>query len=258
MPNLYGDILSDVAAQIAGSVGLAGSANIGTGAAMFEAIHGSAPRRAGQNLANPSGLLLGAVMMLLHIDQADVAERVHNAWLKTMEDGIHTYDIFQEGLSKEKVGTKEFAQAVAARVGRKPDHFKPVSYQNVPKQAGARAASTRPPAKKELLGVDVFLHYTGGSPEALAAKLQQVEAEGVKLYMISNRGVKVWPGGHPETFCSDHWRCRYFAREEGAAVTHAQIVGLLAKVAAAGFDFIKTDNLCAFDGVRAYSLEQGE
>src|ERR671927_191629 len=73
MPNLYGDILSDVAAQIAGSVGLAGSANIGDGCAMFEAIHGSAPRRAGQNLANPSGLLLGAVMMLVHIDQADVA-----------------------------------------------------------------------------------------------------------------------------------------------------------------------------------------
>ena len=82
MPNLYGDILSDVAAQIAGSVGLAGSANIGDGCAMFEAIHGSAPRRAGQNLANPSGLLLGAVMMLVHIGQPDVAEAVHNAWLQ--------------------------------------------------------------------------------------------------------------------------------------------------------------------------------
>src|SRR5213593_2530652 len=82
MPNLYGDILSDVAAQIAGSVGLAGSANIGDKCAMFEAIHGSAPRRAGQNIANPSGLLLAAVMMLVHIDQPDVAGRVHNAWLK--------------------------------------------------------------------------------------------------------------------------------------------------------------------------------
>src|SRR6478609_989657 len=74
MPNLYGDVLSDVAAQIAGSVGLAGSANIGDQCAMFEAIHGSAPRRAGQNLANPSGLLLGALLMLVHIDQPEVAE----------------------------------------------------------------------------------------------------------------------------------------------------------------------------------------
>src|SRR5438876_423968 len=94
MPNLYGDILSDVAAQIAGSVGLAGSANIGDHCAMFEAIHGSAPRRAGQNLANPSGLLHGAILMLVHIGQGQAAERVHNAWLKTIEDGVHTYDIF--------------------------------------------------------------------------------------------------------------------------------------------------------------------
>src|SRR3982750_88124 len=129
MPNLYGDILSDVAAQIAGSVGLAGSANIGVKNAMFEAIHGSAPRRAGQNLANPSGLLLGSVMMLVHIHQADVAERVHNAWLKTLEDGIHTYDIYTEGVSTQKVGTKEFAAAVVSRMGQKPNTLKPVVYK---------------------------------------------------------------------------------------------------------------------------------
>src|SRR5712671_1123913 len=128
MPNLYGDILSDVAAQIAGSVGLAGSANIGSQCAMFEAIHGSAPRRAGQNLANPSGLLLGGVLMLVHIGQHDIAERVHNAWLSTMEDGIHTYDIFKEGTSKQKVGTKEFGEAVVARLGKAPHTLKAVHY----------------------------------------------------------------------------------------------------------------------------------
>src|SRR5688500_406898 len=198
MPNLYGDVLSDVAAQIAGSVGLAGSANIGEHVAMFEAIHGSAPRRAGQNLANPSGLLLGAVMMLVHIDQADVAERVHNAWLATLEDGVHTYDIFQEGLSKEKVGTKEFAQAVVSRVGQKPEKFKPVSYKSGGKGKDAAALAIRPRARKDLLGVDVFLHWTSGSPDDLAAILKQIDAQGLRLHMISNRGVKVWPGGHPE------------------------------------------------------------
>src|SRR5678810_676448 len=129
MPNLYGDILSDVAAQIAGSVGLAGSANIGEHVAMFEAIHGSAPRRAGQNLANPSGLLLGAVMMLVHIGETAVAERVHNAWLRTLEEGVHTYDIFTEGISKEKVGTKEFADAVVERLGQMPQLLKPRKYK---------------------------------------------------------------------------------------------------------------------------------
>ncbi|MCV5473764.1 isocitrate/isopropylmalate family dehydrogenase, partial [Escherichia coli] len=77
-----------------------------------EAIHGSAPRRAGQNVANPSGLLLGAVMMLVHIGQAEVAERIHNAWLRTLEEGIHTYDIYREGTSRQRVGTREFADAV--------------------------------------------------------------------------------------------------------------------------------------------------
>src|SRR5204862_2475860 len=90
MPNLYGDILSDVAAQISGSVGLAGSANIGNHGAMFEAIHGSAPRRAGQNLANPSGLLLASIAMLVYLGENAVAERIHNGWLRTLEEGIHT------------------------------------------------------------------------------------------------------------------------------------------------------------------------
>jgi len=142
MPNLYGDVLSDVAAQIAGSVGLAGSANIGMKYAMFEAIHGSAPRRAGQNMANPSGLLLGGVMMLVHINQEDIAERVHNAWLRTLEDGIHTYDIFAEGVSTQKVGTKEFAQAVVDRIGKLPEKFKPVVYKPRERQNTDQAAST--------------------------------------------------------------------------------------------------------------------
>src|SRR5690349_13036423 len=142
MPNLYGDILSDVAAQIAGSVGLAGSANIGDKCAMFEAIHGSAPRRANQNLANPSGLLLGSVLMLVHINQPEVAERVHNAWLRTIEEGIHTYDIFVEGVSKQKVGTKEFAEAVIARLGQRPNRLEPVSYARGPSMAAASTVST--------------------------------------------------------------------------------------------------------------------
>src|SRR6266550_906423 len=155
MPNLYGDVLSDVAAQIAGSVGLAGSANIGEHVSMFEAIHGSAPRRAGQNLANPSGLLLGAVMMLVHIGETEVAERVHNAWLRTIEDGVHTYDIYEEGHSKQKVGTKEFSLAVAQRVGQLPQTLKVVKYKaasEVAKQMPRGGRQTQA-AKKDLVGV---------------------------------------------------------------------------------------------------------
>ena len=259
MPNLYGDVLSDVAAQIAGSVGLAGSANIGEQVAMFEAIHGSAPRRAGQNLANPSGLLLGAVMMLVHIGQITEASQVHNAWLRTLEDGVHTYDIYKEGISKERVGTKEFAEAVVKRLGETPTLFKPVEYKEIVSEpfASETAVSERTGAKKELVGVDVFLDWLRGSADDLGQAISQVSSEGLKLAMISNRGVKVWPEGQPETFCSDHWRCRFLAETEGAPVVYAQIVSLLQRVGDAGFDFIKTENLYNFDGQRGYSLDQG-
>jgi isocitrate dehydrogenase len=124
LPNLYGDIVSDIALEITGSVGLGGSSNIGENCAMFEAVHGSAPDIAGQGIANPSGLILGAVMMLVHIGQADQATKVHNAWLKTIEDGVHTGDIFLEGRSRKKVGTKEFTDAVIARLGEAPLKFR--------------------------------------------------------------------------------------------------------------------------------------
>src|SRR5436190_2812237 len=259
MPNLYGDILSDVAAQIAGSVGLAGSANIGENVAMFEAIHGSAPRRAGQNLANPSGLLLGAIMMLVHVGLYEAAERVHNAWLRTIEDGVHTYDIYKEGISKEKVGTKEFADAVVKRLGQTPQILKSVKYQNASggnPEAG-KATAARTPEKKELVGVDVYLDWSAGSAKELGEALSKVNDDGLKLTMISNRGVAVWPGGHSETFCSDYWRCRFMA-DGGATVLATQTISLLGRIVTAGYDAIKTENLYTFDGQVGFTLSQGE
>lgn len=254
LPNLYGDILSDVAAQIAGSVGLAGSANIGEQCAMFEAIHGSAPRRAGQNLANPSGLLLAAVMMLAHIDQPDVATRVHNAWLRTIEDGIHTYDIYVEGVSKQKVGTSEFAAAVIARLGQKPEQLKAVEYVSSPKKALTPREFIQDPAQKELVGVDVFLDWTQGNAEQLGSALQQLGSEDLALTLITNRGARVWPNGMPETFTTDHWRCRFLSKN---TITHTQITGLLQRFSDNGYDFIKTENLYNFDGQPGYSSVSG-
>lgn len=256
MPNLYGDVLSDVAAQITGSVGLAGSANIGESCAMFEAIHGSAPRRAGQDLANPSGLLQGALMMLNHIGQTEVAERVQNAWLKTLEDGIHTYDIYKEGTSTRKVGTKAFAQTVIANLGQKPAQLKPVSYAvnaplNLPRY------QRKPAAPKELVGVDVFVHWRGTNPDELAEQLKSMQEEGIALTMISNRGIKVWPAGFSETFCTDHWRCR-FTPVDAANMRKSDIIELLQRAEERGIDTIKTENLYAFNGKAAYSLGQGQ
>ncbi|TAM61437.1 NADP-dependent isocitrate dehydrogenase [bacterium] len=256
LPNLYGDVLSDVAAQIAGSVGLAGSANIGDNYAMFEAIHGSAPRRAGQNLANPSGLLFGALLMLVHIGQPEVAQRVHNAWLTTIEDGVHTYDVYKDGVSKQKVGTKEFAQAVIARLGQTPRTLKAASYNTQPQSEPRKPRPAAAPEQKVTVGVDVFLDWTG-SPDELGEKMKTITVPGLELYMITNRGTKVWPNGFPDTFCSDHWTCRYLG-QNGKSIEHRQIVDLLGRVAAAGFDFIKTENLCTFNGKNGFAAAQGE
>jgi isocitrate dehydrogenase len=253
MPNLYGDVLSDVAAQIAGSVGLAGSSNIGDQCAMFEAIHGSAPRRAGQNMANPSGLLQGAVLMLVHIGQIDIAERVQNAWLRTMEDGVHTYDIFVEGKSKEKVGTKEFSNAVVARLGQKPETLKAVHYS--PRSTAARKVSAaRPAPKKDLVGVDVYVEWSSKIPNDLAAKIQKASGDGLALEMIANRGVRVWPDGSPETFCTDAFRCRFL----GTGITPKQVVALQDRIIGLGLEIAMTENLRNYDGKPGFTLAQGQ
>jgi isocitrate dehydrogenase len=256
MPNLYGDVLSDVAAQITGSVGLAGSANIGNECAMFEAIHGSAPRRAGQNVANPSGLLQGAIMMLNHIGQSTVAEKVQNAWLKTLEDGIHTYDIFKEGNSKKQVSTTEFADAVIANLGQKPEILKAVSYANTAALNMPKYIRQAPKAKT-LVGVDIFVHWSGSNPDELAEKVQRIAPSDMKLKMITNRGIKVWPEGFSETFCTDHWRCR-FHPVDGESIEKEEIIQLLSNAIREEIDTIKTENLYEFDGVAAYSLGQGQ
>jgi isocitrate dehydrogenase len=254
--NLYGDILSDVAAQVAGSVGLAGSANIGEEFAMFEAVHGSAPDIAGKDVANPSGLLNGAVDMLVHLGEAEIAETVMNAWLCTLESGIHTADIYRPQLSEREVGTSDFTTAVIERLGDRPQRLVPAHYR-----AGGISvhASPQPRARKELVGVDVFLDWddAGRDPDVLGAGLQGSTPPAWKLKMITNRGVKVYPGGLPETFCTDHWRCR-FVPSSGGSTNFAGVLELLGSVSGAGYDVIKTEHLYTFNGAPGYSLGQGE
>ncbi|MEZ4936643.1 MAG: NADP-dependent isocitrate dehydrogenase [Crocinitomicaceae bacterium] len=254
--NLYGDVISDIAAQITGSVGLAGSSNIGEECSMFEAIHGSAPDIAGKNIANPSGLLQGGIMMLNHIGQNEVAEKIQNAWLKTIEEGIHTADIFVEGISKKKVGTKEFADAVITNLGQKPETLRPVSSANS-QPIKMKKYQRKAPKKKQLVGVDLFVDWRGENPDELAMKLQKLESNGIKLNMITNRGIKVWPEGFSETFCTDHWRCR-FKNEDNREVSKKDIIQILSKAEENQLDSIKTENLYLFDGVQSFSLGQGQ
>jgi isocitrate dehydrogenase len=252
--NLYGDILSDIAAEVAGSVGVAGSANIGPNFAMFEAIHGSAPRIAGQDSANPSGLLNAAVMMLVHIGQIEAAAKITNAWLKTLEDGIHTKDIYREGVSKEKVGTQRFAKEVIARLGQVPARLKAVEFR--PTTLAQFKVPQYPAVKKEVVGLDVFIYSEEKNPTLLGQKIEGLCADGLRLASLANRGIKVYPAVTESVYCSDLYRAQFLAT--AGTITNAQIVAQLDKLAKAGVDFVQTQQLCTFDGQRAYSAAQGD
>lgn len=260
-PNLYGDILSDVAAEVAGSIGLAGSSNIGHDCAMFEAVHGSAPDIAGRDIANPSGLLLSAVMMLVHLGRTKPATDIHNAWLRALEDGVHTGDIFRDGVSREKVGTRAFAEAVIARLGLRPQQIPAVDYPEREPESLVHPDVAIPPhvnAKKTLVGVDVFLNWDTETRDAnaLGAALEPLAGPEFRLALITNRGVKVYPNGNPQTLRTDHWRCRFPMIDP--RLGNRAISMLLMRIAEAGYDAVKTENLYEFDGVRGYSQAQGE
>ena len=223
---------------------------------MFEAIHGSAPDISGKGIANPSGLINGAIMMLVHLNKTDIATKLENAWLKTIEDGIHTGDIYKEGVSTKRVGTAEFSDAVIARMGELPTKFKPASY--VKREGDIKKIKISPtiPAEKTLVGVDVFVDWGTTNPTLVCETIEKLATDKLKLKMITNRGLKVYPNPMPASYCVDHWRCRYYATEGTA--TGADVAKLLMLLSDAKIDFIKTEHLYNFDGERGYTLAQGE
>lgn len=255
--NLYGDIISDVASEISGSVGMAGSSNIGPNYAMFEAVHGSAPDIAGKNIANPSGLLNAAIMMLIHIGQGETAAKIENAWKKAIEDGMHTGDIFVEGKSRQKLGTKEFADAIIERLGQAPSNLTKAAYKNsIATKEKAREYAINRNEKKDLVGVDIFFDLDNLSTHEIASKIENLKT-GLELQTIAVKGLKVWPSKEDGKIFSDHWCCR-FMKKDSSIIKHEEIAALLKKLSDADMDFIKTENLYVFDNERGYSLAQGE
>ena len=255
--NLFGDIISDITAEISGSVGLAGSANIGQNHAMFEAIHGSAPDIAGQNIANPSGLLHGAIMMLVHIGQGKIANLIENAWKKTIEDGIHTPDIYNSQTSTKKVGTKEFAEAVIERLGKTPSTMSVANYQDTilssAKQATFKIDTSE---RKNLVGVDIYVDIHTQYAHEIADKINGLNNTNLVLKTIAAKGLMLWPRHDQPAMESDHWCCRFMP--DKGTISHQEISNLLAQIAKENIDFIKVENLYEYDNKRGYSLAQGE
>ncbi len=253
--NLYGDIISDIAAEVSGSIGLGGSSNIGDDFGMFEAVHGSAPDIAGKGIANPSGLINGAILMLEYIGQYDVASKIKNAWLKTIEDGIHTGDIYREGVSKQKVGTKEFAEAVMKNLGHEPKKLKKYQYLGTTGNAKQLELKSNESVKK-LIGVDIILDATGHDLAELANTLKDIHKD-FKLHLISQRGLKIWPETDAKKSALEIINCRYIGFAD-TGVSHEMLCGLLGAIVKEKLDVTALHSLYTYDDQIGFTLAQGE
>jgi isocitrate dehydrogenase len=183
--------------------------------------------------------------------------RVHNAWLKTIEDGVHTGDIFREGVSTKKVGTAEFGDAVVARLGQTPSTLKVVNYPEDAPRINMPKVRCIEDVRQDLVGIDIYMRWEE-SPKSLVEKLQKI-ADDFILEAIISRGVVVWPNAHAETGYVDHMRARFFKDAKGEAIVSAEdTIALLKRVADAGITIAKMEHLFLFDGQKGFSVGQGQ
>lgn len=257
MTNMNGDILSDLAAGLVGGLGVAPSSNIGDDVAMFEAVHGSAPQIAGQGLANPTALLLSAVMMLRHIGDFATARRVEHALYVTLEEGRDlTGDIAPPG---QGVKTDAYVARLIANLGRESARVPVREYRPIaPRAASAPGAPwAHSVAAREVVGLDVFIESTN-PPEALGHSLAAA-AEGTPfaLQTIASRGAQVWPPQGGTTFLVDHFRARFLLPSPPAGDPAVAVMELLARIGRE-HRWMHVEILQRFDGVDAFSKAQGE
>jgi len=261
LPNFQGDIVSDLCAGLIGGLGFAPSANIGTSSAIFEAVHGSAPDIAGKGIANPTALLLSALMLLRHVGLLHHAALIENALLRALEEGVHTGDFGERSTASS---TSEFADAIIARLGQGPQSSPPVPVPAFSEPTFVRPTPPTEPTmllsgytpEEEITGSDLFIDTTQ-TPMALAGVLEKViSGTSFRLEFISNRGTVVYPNPNPLTECTDSYRARFIARE-GVPLTQADCIALLSLVASeltvSSYELLRN-----FDGQPGFSKAQGQ
>jgi len=253
--NMNGDILSDLTSALIGGLGFAPSANIGNDVAIFEAVHGSAPKYAGKNVINPTAVILSAVLMLRHLGEFEVAAKIEHAILVTLEEGkVRTGDVvgYDRGAS-----TTAFTDAVIANLGRRSERYRVRDYKPIRLPQVEARPDVVHPQRRRVIGADIFLE-SPLSPEALGRSLERLAGDSpLQLKMISNRGTKVYPPTGAITDCVDHWRCRFVLRDPGGELSDAALLALLQRVAAE-HRWMHLEKLQEFDGALGFTMAQGE
>ena len=253
--NMNGDILSDLTSALVGGLGFEPSANIGSEVAIFEAVHGSAPKYAGKDVINPTAVIQSAVMMLRHLGELDAAVTIEHALLSTLEEGkVRTGDVvgYDKGAS-----TTAFTEAILSNIGRRAERHRVRSYRPIRLPKVDPTPDTVRPKERRVVGMDIFVE-SGLSAEALGQSLEGLAAgTPFRLKMISNRGTKVYPTTGAITDCVDHWRCRFVALDDQADVPDSALLGLLQRVAA-HHGWMHLEKLQEFDQATGFTRAQGE
>jgi isocitrate dehydrogenase len=265
--NMNGDIISDLTSALVGGLGFAPSANLGNDVAIFEAVHGSAPKYAGKNCINPTAVLLSGVAMLRYIGQFEAASAVEHAVLVTLEDcarkGLGTGDVV--GYEKPNtLSTTAYTEMIIGNLGKRSEKWrvrdaKPIRMPQIPAEPTfVKATSQR------TVGADIFVE-ANLLPGELGPKLEALlEGTALKLKMISNRGTKVYPLGGAITDCIDQYRCRCVLRQgggkgESGTLADADLLAVMARFGSApGLRWMHVEKLMEYSGEPGFTKAQGE
>lgn len=251
--NMNGDIISDLTSALVGGLGFAPSANIGSDVAIFEAVHGSAPKYAGKNNINPTAVILSGVMMLRHLGEFEAASLIENAVVATWEEGTYrTRDVVGDSAG---CSTTDYTKAVIANFGKKSSTYairdvKAINLPSFPAERDIVKVATR-----RVAGADIFVE-TPLAPVDLGKAIEAATAgASATLKMISNRGTRVYPPTGTITDCIDQYRLR-FIKADGS-LTDADIADLLTRISTVA-PWAHIEKLQEFDGVQGWTKAQGE
>jgi isocitrate dehydrogenase len=262
LPNLQGDIVSDLCAGLVGGLGFAPSANVGSNISIFEAVHGTAPDITGKNLANPTALLLSGLMMLNFLGFSKEAKKIELALLETLQDKIHTIDL---KITPNHVSTKEYADAILNRALKISDSdprlHHTASNHNI--MMGGEKNNTDQPillsykkAASKCVGVDIFLestHYPKEIGDSIT-KLISMHSSNFKLEAISNRGTTVYPESSKFTECVDNYVARFLGQNVDEKNIDEKDALNLAILLAAHYKVLSVEMLKEYDGKPGYSV----
>lgn len=254
--NMNGDIMSDLTSALIGGLGFAPSANLGGEVAIFEAVHGSAPKYAGKNCINPTAVVMSSVMMLRHLGEFAAADKIEASVAYTLEEG--------KTMPRDVVGdaaaatTTAFTDAIIANFGKQPKMYKVrehkplvVPSHNLPRDL-VKAKSRR------VVGIDFFVE-SALDPVELGTTVEALLGADspLGLKMISNRGTKVYPAAGAITDCTDQYRCRLIAKNKEGNLADADIFAVMQKLASK-VAWAHVEKLQEFDGVAGFTKAQGE